>query len=137
MSVLVIDTSVIVAAVNDREALHEKARQFLAALERGAWGTALLHEYVFLEVVTVLASRVGFAESVAVGERLLGTAGIEFVASSEDFTSVWREFRSQPRGKLSFADSALLTLAKARGATHLATFDKDLLKSSGLANATT
>jgi predicted nucleic acid-binding protein len=135
MRVLVLDTSVLVSAHHEGEAHHAKARSFLESLPGGGWDAILLHEYVFLELVTVLAVRRSFARAVEAGEALLAANGIEFVASSEDFLAVWQAFRSQGRGKLSFADSALVALGKARNATHLATFDKDLLKAAGLADA--
>src|SRR5439155_8353823 len=118
------------------DAHHAKARPVADDISRGAWERVLLHEYVFLETVTVLAVRQSFPIAVDVGETLLASREIEFVTSSEAFDAVWQTFRSQRRGKLSFADSALLALARARGATHIATFDKDLLKASGLADAT-
>jgi predicted nucleic acid-binding protein len=135
MPTLVLDTSVLISAHNDREENHLKAKAILASIADRRWDSVLLHEYVFLEVVTVLAARRSFAKAVEVGEALLASTEIELVSSSEDFTSVWQTFRNQAKGKLSFADSALVSLARGRSATHVATFDRDLLKASGLADA--
>jgi predicted nucleic acid-binding protein len=132
----VLDSSALVSAFHTGDAHHAKARAIVDDIARGAWEQVLLHEYVFLETVTVLAVRQSFQLAVGVGESLLASREVEFVASSEAFDAVWQTFRGQRRGKLSFADSALIALAKTRGATHIATFDKDLLKASGLVDAT-
>lgn len=135
MRTLILDTSILVAAHNEDETHHERAKAILAKVAAREWDAVLLHEYVFVELVTVLAARRSFAVAVRAGEWLLGSEEIEFVASSEDFVSVWQTFRGQPRGKLSFADASLVSLAQTRKATHLASFDRDLLKATGLNDA--
>lgn len=91
-------------------------------LTRGAWGEALLPEYVFLEVVTVLAARSGHESAVQAGDVLLGNREIEFVPCSEIFMAAFDSFRRH-RG-LSFADAAIVAIAHQRGASIL-TFDAD------------
>lgn len=135
MPVLLLDTSVLVAAHNEDEGHHAAAKRLLEAIAADRWDAVLLHEYVFLELVTVLAARRSFQVAVRAGEALLTSSKVELVASSEDFSAVWETFRGQPRGKLSFADAALVSLARTRKATHIATFDKDLLRASGLQDA--
>ncbi len=95
------------------------------------WGLALLPEYVFLEIVTVLSLRCDLQTAVRSGEALLQAREVEFVSCSEFFLDSWRIFRQQERGKLSFADAAILAIAEGRAAEAIATFDRTLSRAAG------
>jgi predicted nucleic acid-binding protein len=105
----------------------------MAPLTTGAWGTVLLPEYVYLEVVTVIAARRSAAAAVAVGETLLRAREIEFVPCSEHFPAVVATFRQVVGSGLSFVDAAIVAIARARRARHIATFDTDFAAVDGLA----
>jgi predicted nucleic acid-binding protein len=96
------------------------------------WGPALLPEYVFLEVVTVLLARRGFDVAVRVGTILLQARDVEFVRSSDMFPDVMETFRGQRQGRLSFADAAIVTVAHKRAARFVATFDRDFRQVDGV-----
>ena len=91
----------------------------------GRWGQALLPEYVFLEVTTVLAARRGVSNAAEVGRILLEAAELEFVPCSDLFLETFGIFEEQGDAGLSLVDSALLVLARRTGAEHIATFDRD------------
>lgn len=129
---VVIDTSFIVAFHNDRDVHHRAARAAMERLLAGAWGPALLPEYVFLEIVTVLLARRGLESAVRVAGILLAAAETEFVPCSDYFIDALEEFRSQGKLRLSFADAAIVTIARRRGAEHVATFDADFRKVAGV-----
>ncbi len=97
----------------------------------GAWGPALLSEYVFLEVVTVLLLRQNLATAIEIGEVLLRAREIEFISGTEVFADAWRIFREQRRTKLSFVDAALIAIADSKDAAAIATFDRALARASG------
>jgi predicted nucleic acid-binding protein len=121
---IVLDSSFLVAFHNARDVHHQAALRVMEGVRGGRWGRALLPEYVFLEVVTVLAARRGLDVAVRVGHVLVDAADIDFVPGSLHFTEAWRVFREQARGAgLSFADAAIVAVARARGARHVATFD--------------
>lgn len=98
----------------------------------GAWGESLLPEYVFLEIVTVLAARLGTHSAVSVGETLLSARELEFVPCSELFRDTFELFRRQSDGAISFADAAIVAIARRRRAEYVATFDTDLRDMEGL-----
>ncbi len=100
-------------------------------LIEGEWGPALLPEYVFLEVTTVLLLRRNLATAVEVGEILLRAREVEFVPSAEVFVDAWRDFREQQRTKLSFADAAVVATTQRRNANAIATFDRALGRAAG------
>ena len=98
----------------------------------GEWGPALLPEYVFVEVATVIAARRDLRTAVAVGEILLNARDVEFVPCADIFLDAFACFRSQGDRGLSFADAAIVTIARRRGASFIATFDSDFEGLEGL-----
>ena len=103
----------------------------MSRLLRGEWGPAILSEYVFLEVVTVLLLRQSLATAVEVGQILLSAREIEFVPGADVFLESWQIFRDQQRTKLSFTDAAILSIARLKNADAIATFDRSLARASG------
>lgn len=101
----------------------------MRSLASGAWGLALLPEYVFLEVVTVLAARSGHESAIQAGDVLLGNRELEFVPCSEIFLASFDSFRRY--AGLSFTDAAIVAIARQRGASILS-FDTDFQKVEGL-----
>lgn len=128
-----LDSSFLVAFHNARDVHHRAAATAMEPLLEGAWGEILLPEHVFLEVVTVLAARRSLAAAVEVGDLLLSARELEFVPCSDAFRESWSLFRDQREGKLSFADAAIVAVARRRGASHVATFDRDFEDLAGLA----
>lgn len=95
----------------------------MGRLLEGEWGEALLPEYVFLEVATVLARRRSLGTAVAVCETLLQAREVEFVPCSGIFLDAFSVFRVQQSRGLSFADAAIVAVARRRNAAFIATFD--------------
>ncbi|CAN5295502.1 hypothetical protein BH18GEM1_BH18GEM1_10640 [soil metagenome] len=98
----------------------------------GEWGQALLLEYVFLEVVTVLAARYGLATAVVVGQTLLRAREVDFLPCSEIFVEAFETFREMGDRGLSFTDAAIVAVARREGAPPVATFDTDFKGVEGL-----
>jgi predicted nucleic acid-binding protein len=129
---IVLDSSFLVAYHNRRDVHHRAAAATMDDLVAGQWGPALLLEYVFLEVVTVLLARRGLDVAVRVATVLLQASDVEFVPSSDMFLHVLETFRAQRDGRLSFTDSAIVTVARHRDARFVATFDRDFRGVEGL-----
>lgn len=129
---IVLDSSFLVAYHNQRDVHHGKAAAIMEKLIAGEWGPALLPEYVFLEVVTVLLARRGLDVAVRVATTLLQAREVEFVPSSDMFPDVMETFRGQRQGRLSFADAAVVTVAHKRAARFVATFDRDFRQVEGV-----
>lgn len=129
---VVLDSSFVIAFHNNRDAHHTAAGTVMEQLLAGEWGDALLPEYVFLEVVTVLAARRDLAVAVSVGDILLEAREIEFVPCSDIFPEAVRIFRGQRRRGPSFADAAILAIAREREAGYIATFDTGFRELAGV-----
>jgi predicted nucleic acid-binding protein len=129
---LVLDSSFLIAYHNARDIHHTAAARAMTSLLQGEWGQALLLEYVFLEVVTVLLARRGLAVATEVATKLLGAREVEFVPCSELFVEVLDTFREQSGERLSFADSAIVTVARRHTPGFVATFDADFRGLEGI-----
>lgn len=129
---IVLDSSFLIAFHNERDAHHDAAAAAMERLIAGDWGEALLPEYVYLEVVTVIAARRSPTTAVAVGETLLRAREVELVPCSQYFPATVATFRRGVGSGLSFVDAAIVTIARARGAAQVATFDRDFARVEGL-----
>jgi predicted nucleic acid-binding protein len=124
--VVVLDSSFLIAYHNSRDVHHESAAEAMERLVAGEWGRALLLEYVFVEVVTVLLARRGLQTAAAVGKTLLEAREVDFVPCSDLFLDSLDAFTAQASGALSFTDAAIVALAGRQPGTLVATFDADL-----------
>jgi|SRR3989344_6203126 len=116
----VIDSSVFVAFYSANDTQHQNA---LRVLEEIAQNFLIVHPYVIQEVATVLAYRLG----IATAKKFLNdithatNVSIPYVDIEEDIAAF-----SSANKRISFTDTALIRLAKARNA-KLITFDRQML----------
>lgn len=129
---IVLDSTFLVAYHNRRDMHHDAAADAMGRLVAGEWGHGLLLEYVFVEVVTVLLARRGLPAASEAATTMLEAAEVEFVPCSEVFLASLETFRRQPRPVLSFADAAIVTVARSRGDGLVATFDADFRDLDGI-----
>jgi predicted nucleic acid-binding protein len=123
--VIVLDSSFLVAFHNTGDVHHAAAARVMERLLDGEWGPALVPEYVFLEVVTVLRMRLDLPTAVSVGETLLRAREVELVPCSEVFLQAFDFFRVERGTTLSFADAAVSAVARRHPPGFVATFDAD------------
>lgn len=129
---IVLDSSLVIAWLNERDAHHPSAARVMARVKGGEWGEALLPEYVFLETVTVLAAKRGLEFASRTARNLVEGREAEFVFCSPYFADAVDVFRTQVRTKLSFADAAIVAIARHRAGGVVATFDRDFSKVDGI-----
>lgn len=132
MILIVLDSSFLVAYFNERDVHHKSALRVMKKLIEGDFDPILMPEYVFLEVVTVLAARRGHSTALSVGRTLLNSEEVEFVPCSEYFVQAMDTFALEGHLGLSFTDAAIVAICRQRGAEHVATFDADFRKMKGL-----
>lgn len=120
---IALDTSFLVAFHNRRDVHHPAATRVIQRLLGGEWGEGLVHEYVFLEVVTVLQRRLDHAAALQVGDALLRAREIRLIPSSSAFLPTLRTYQDVAHLGLSFADAAVVTLARRNAPGYIAGFD--------------
>lgn len=129
---IVLDSSFLVAYHNERDVHHRAAAGAMEEILAGAWGRALLLEYVFLEVVTVLLARRGLETASRVATGLLEAREVDFLSCSDVFLETLDTFGRQREGTLSFTDAAIVTVARKIGGCPVATFDGDFRGVDGI-----
>lgn len=128
---IVLDSSFLIAYHNTGDVHHAAAARTMVQLAGGEWGEAILLEYVFLEVVTVLRARLGKGVATEVAEQLLQSREVEFMPCSELFLQTLATFRREA-APLSFTDAAIATVARRDKRGFVATFDKDFRNLPGV-----
>ena len=117
---LVIDSSVIIAAYDTKDTLHERA---LKIIGRSADKIFYLHPYVIQEVVTVFSYRFGSASAIAFIASL-GRSDNVFILSP--FVQEEMDFFVKLNKKISFTDATLIKIATEKKIPVL-TFDKQII----------
>ncbi|MGA3242076.1 MAG: type II toxin-antitoxin system VapC family toxin [Bryobacteraceae bacterium] len=112
--------------------IHQAALTLMDRFPAGEWGKGLLLEYILLEIVTVLLVRRDHAVAVRVGRILLDAAELEFVPCSDLFLETMQNFSIQAGTRLSFADAAILGVARSRADGLILSFDDEFRKIAGL-----
>ena len=128
---IVLDSSFLIAYHNIGDVHHAAAARAMVRLAGGEWGDAVLIEYVFLEVVTVLRARRGKAVATELAGQLLQSREVEFMPCSELFLDALATFRRED-APLSFADAAIATVARRDKHGYVATFDRDFRNVRGV-----
>lgn len=123
---IVLDSSFLIAYHNKNDAHHSSSLHVMQRFLEGEFGKGLLLEYVFLEVVTVLLLRCGLDIASDVAKQLLSAQELQFVSCSSLFLDVLEVFRAQENRKLSFADCAIVVVARRQDRGLVATFDQGL-----------
>lgn len=123
-----LDSSAIIAYKNADDINHKKAVNIFQKLNAGEYGIGVISEFVFSEVITVLALRKSLESAREVGNVLLEAKEIEIMKASEVFERTWKIFSNHENTGFSFVDASNLACMEMRKIRKIATFDKDFLR---------
>ncbi|MDX2179560.1 MAG: PIN domain-containing protein [Bryobacteraceae bacterium] len=121
---IVIDSSVIIAAYLDRDVHHAKGRAMLEHIREGRWGRGIVPEYVFVETMNVLKRKVSFLVAIEAGHHIQQSMDVDLVPSTEVLKPVWEAFQRDFSTNLSFVDHAIAQVARQRAGGKILTFDR-------------
>jgi predicted nucleic acid-binding protein len=130
--VIFLDSSAIIAFKNADDIHHKSAVQVFERIANGEYGQAVITEFIFSEVVTVLLLRVDLETAAAAGRVLEEAEEISILSGSRLFEGGWRVFQEQKGTELSFVDASSIACMVERGIKFIATFDKDFKKVDGV-----
>jgi len=122
--VIVLDTSLLVAHLNPHDMNHQAAAEVMRRFLEGEWGDGVLLEYVFLELLTVIQMRIDHATAVRVADQMMEAAELVFIPCSDVFLPSLETFRAEGERGLSFADAAVVTVARKVADGRIGTFDR-------------
>lgn len=131
MSALV-DTGVLVAFYNERDARHERAVELVADLKEGTHGAAFVSDYVFDESISLTQARSGRVEVVrAVGGGVFPDNPedrwvVLLHVSTDEFYRSWESLKRHTDARLSFTDWTIVEMVRSRGIDAVVSFDSGL-----------
>ena len=126
---VVLDTSVLAAALNEQDPRHRGARALLSRILKGEFGKPITSEHVLDEGLTLLRKRPGRKDASARFAAFMfgdetGRAPVHLTTTTRE--DLWRardlHFQQYER-KLSFTDCVLVELAREHGAV-IASYDQ-------------
>ncbi len=125
---VLVDSSVIIAALNRSDSLHRRAVRLLSDILRGAYGVPHVTDYIVDEVLTYMASRGGREAALRAGKLFFEKRAFRIIPVTLDiFNEAWSLFAAQaPR--ISFTDATSIVAAKLYNLDYIATFDSELAK---------
>ena len=122
---ILLDSSLIIAYSNEADENHAKAKQVADDVAKEKYGTPVITDYVFDEVVTVMLARTkSLVRVTKLGETLLAATRVVWI-DRDLFDAAWVLFKQQPRKRLSFTDCTSIAACRANGISNVATFDED------------
>lgn len=125
---IILDSSLLVAYSNEADENHAKALQVIKDIDKGRYGTPVITDYIFNEVVTVMLIKTkDMRQTTELGEKLL-SANLLLRVDEDIFNLAWKIFKEQRKPRLSFTDSTSIAVCKSHGISKMATFDEDLQK---------
>jgi len=130
--VILVDSGVFIAALSTKDTHHAAAKEILQDIAGGVWGAGLVPEYAFVEVVNFLVRKGGLPPAIAFARKLLGSRDMAIVPCFPAFPAALSAFLNQHGSSLTFADAALVALARLGGVKHVATFDGEFRAVPGL-----
>jgi predicted nucleic acid-binding protein len=120
-----LDSCLIIAYSNEIDENHAKAIQILKDIENGKYGTPVISDYIFDEIVTVMLIKTKNLMKVAELGEILLNATLLIKIDDSIFNLAWKIFKEQQKPKFSFIDSTSIAICKMNGISKIATFDKD------------
>lgn len=121
---LFIDSNFFIALFNPADTLNQKALTISQKLKKEN-PRLYISNFVFLEVVTVLAQRVSRKAAISLGNHLLKDKQLEIIHIDKRLNELsWEFFKKIKKKNVSFVDCSILAAMKAEGIKKLLTFDQ-------------
>ncbi len=129
-----LDTSFIVALFNSVDANHDRAVSVSREIDEGKYGMAMISDYIFTEVATVMMLRIKDISKVVKYCNDLMESTKMLRVDEEAFKISWLEFCKHNTSalKFSFIDCSNLAIARQNSIKYTATFDGQFEKAGGL-----
>lgn len=131
MAVAVVDTSVLLAMADADDRHHDVATRIVRGMDRGAFPTGRVTNYVILETLNWIHNRHHPRKAIEIYERLNESAGFELLqAAQKDFGRAVEIFETYE--KLAFGDATIVAYMEREGIEYLYSFDDDFDAIEGL-----
>jgi len=119
---IILDSNIWIALLNEEDSQHKQAVNLFDKIKQ----TILIHEYIIIEVCSILLIKAGKTISNSFLNTILDNRDIEILLSNPSFfTAVVAEYKNSKQRNLSFVDISLLYMAQKH---EVLTFDANLQK---------
>jgi predicted nucleic acid-binding protein len=125
---ILLDSSFLVAYANTRDKNHGSALKIQKDIDDGKYGTMVITDYIFDEIVTRMFKEVAYAGNISnYGQAILDT--IELMQVDENiFNASWEIFKEQKGTRFSFTDCTSIAACRISGIAAIGTFDLEFEK---------
>ena len=127
---MLIDASVFCAYANLKDVHHSHSKQIIEDVVSGKYGDAVITDYIFDEIVTVVARKVHKEKAIQIGKFLLSSEVILTRVNTLVFEKAWEVFNGA--ANLSFTDCTCVAFMQLFEVKKIATFDKEFWKMGGV-----
>ena len=127
---ILMDASVFCAYANLKDVHHSRSKQIIGDVVSGKYGDAVITDYIFDEIVTVVARKVHKEKAVQIGKFLLSSEVILTRVNTLVFEKAWEIFKGA--ATLSFTDCTCVAFMQLFEVKKIATFDKEFGKIGGV-----
>ena len=129
--VVILDTCFLIALRNKDDENHQKAQELMKNVLKGTYGTIIVTDYVYDEIMTLAMIRTNKKALIKdIEDYIFKSKKIKFIYMNEkQFLTTKDVFKKYFDHKLSFTDSSLLALQNTLTApSFIATFEEPLSK---------
>ncbi len=127
---ILMDASVFCAYANLKDVHHSHSKQIIEDVVSGKYGDAVITDYIFDEIVTVVARKVHKEKAIQIGKFLLSSEVILTRVNTLVFEKAWEVFNGT--ANLSFTDCTCVAFMQLFEVKKIATFDKEFGKIGGV-----
>ncbi len=128
IDLIFIDSNILVSYYNAEDQNHELAKNVIADIEQNKYGSAIISDYVFDEIITVTLTRIKDKEIVIkLGIHILRSEIKILKVNKKIFQRAWQLFKESDL-KMSFTDFTNLAFLEIFDIKYLATFDREFKK---------
>lgn len=124
-----LDSSFIIALVNDNDSLHEKALDYLELTEANE---CFISNFIINEVITVIGNKLGLKIAISTFNLLVSVFNIVNEYDNSNFNSSNMLIYEKYDTKLSYTDSSIIYIMKEEGINNLISFDKEFKRVEGI-----
>ena len=124
-----LDSSFIIALVNNNDSLHNKSLEYLEIIENNE---CYISNLIINEVITVIGNKLGLEEAISTYDLLTSVFIIINEYDNTDFNASNMLIYETYNTKLSFTDSSIIYIIEKEGIDKLITFDKEFNKVKGI-----
>ena len=127
---ILIDASVFCAYANLKDVHHSHSKQIIEDVVSEKYGDAVITDYIFDEIVTVVARKVHKEKAIQIGKFLLSSEVILTRVNTSVFEKAWEVFNGA--SNLSFTDCTCVAFMQLFEVKKIATFDKGFIGIGGV-----